>query len=126
MIGQRLIKTEDEYHVALARIEHLMDAEPDTPECDELELLSTLVELYEDEHYPINFPDPISAIQFRMEQLGFTPQNLMPFIGSRSRVSEILNHKRPLTLRMIRSLHQGLGIPAEILLQDVGRSRGVR
>lgn len=122
MIGQRLIKTDEEYQAALARIDQLMDAEPDTQECEELELLSTLVELYEDEHYPMGIPDPISAIQFRMEQLGFTPQNLMPFIGSRSRVSEILNHKRPLTLRMMRALHNGLGIPAEILLQDPGIS----
>lgn len=126
MIGQRLIKTEDEYQAALARIDQLMDAEPETPECDELELLSTLVEVYEDEHYPMGIPDPVSAIQFRMEQLGFTPQNLMPFIGSRSRVSEILNHKRPLTLRMMRALNKGLGIPAEILLQEPSTSQQPR
>ncbi len=102
------------------------DAEPDTQECDELELLSALVELYEDEHYPISLPDPVSAIQFRIEQLGFTPKNLIPFIGSRSRVSEILNHKRPLTLRMMRAIHKGLGISAEILLQEPGISTRTR
>ena len=87
---EKLIKTEADYDDALNRIEQIMDARPATPEFDELELLSTLVEIYEDEHYPIEIPDPVSAIQFRMEQLGLNQQNLIPFIGSRSKVSEIL------------------------------------
>ncbi len=114
----KLIKNEDDYTLALSRIEQLMDAKPDTPEFDELELLSTLVEVYEDEHYPIDMPDPVTAIKFRMEQMGLNQQALIPFMGSRSKVSEVLNGKRPLTLAMMRSLHKGLGIPADILLQE--------
>ncbi len=113
----KLIKTEADYNLALSRIEDLMDAETNSLEAEELELLATLVELYEDDHFAIDFPDPVEAIQFRMEQLGLNQQNLVPFIGSKSKVSEILNKKRPLTLSMMRSLHENLGIPAEILLQ---------
>ncbi len=116
----RLIKTEADYEQALSRIEALMDAEPGTPEADELELLATLVEMYEDVHYPVNMPDPIDAIRFRMEQAGLRQQDLVPYIGSRSKVSEVLNRKRPLTLSMMRGLHRGLGIPAEVLLQETG------
>jgi HTH-type transcriptional regulator/antitoxin HigA len=114
---KRLIKKEKDYNLALARIEKLMDSKPGTPEFDELELLSTLVEIFEDEHFPIGMPDPVSAIKFRMEQLGLNQQGLVTFIGSRSKVSEVLNRKRPLTLSMMRSLHKKLGIPADVLLQ---------
>jgi HTH-type transcriptional regulator/antitoxin HigA len=116
----KLIKTEEDYNLVLSRIETLMDAEADTPEAEELELLAALVELYENEHYAMDPPDPIDAIKFRMEQLGLNQQGLVPFIGSKGKVSEILNKKRPLTLSMMRSLHQNLGIPAEIFLQKTG------
>ncbi len=116
----KVIKNEQEYEAALARIDQLMDAAPGTPEGDELELLATLVEAYEDKHFPIGLPDPISAIRFRMEQAGLKQQDLVPYIGSRSKVSEVLAGKRPLSLKMIRALHHGLGIPAEVLLREPG------
>jgi HTH-type transcriptional regulator / antitoxin HigA len=94
-----------------------MDAAPGTPAHDRLEVLSILVEAYEAEHHPIPLPDPIGAIEFHMERLGLTRKDLTPYIGSRGRVSEIMNRKRPLTLRMIRNLEEALGIPAEILVQ---------
>ena len=115
-----ILKTEKEYELALKRIEKLMDAEVDTPEGDELVRLADMAEAYEDEHYPIPLPDPIDAIQFRMEQLGFRQKDLVEFIGSRSKVSEVLNRKRPLSLNMIRALNRELGIPAEVLLQETG------
>jgi len=115
---QRIIKTEADYQAALSRIDKLMDAEPNTPEGDELELLVTLVELYEGRKYPIDMPGAVEAIKFRMEQSGLNQQDLVPFIGSKSKVSEVLNKKRPLSLSMMRALHKGLGIPAEILLQE--------
>lgn len=114
----RLIKSERDYEAALARVGDLMAAEPGTPEFDELEVLSTLVEVYEKQHYPIALPDPVEAIKFRMEQAGLRQRDLIPFIGSASKVSEVLGRKRPLTLTMIKALHTGLGIPAEVLLQD--------
>lgn len=114
---KRLIKNENDYEMALSRIEELMDAEPDTEEMDELELLTALVEMYEARHYPIGLPDPISAIKFRMEQLGLTQKDMVPYFGSKSRVSEILNGKRQLTLSMMRSLNKELGISAEVLLK---------
>ncbi|MFO7979262.1 MAG: ImmA/IrrE family metallo-endopeptidase [Candidatus Aminicenantes bacterium] len=117
----KIIKTEEDYNTALARIDELMDAEPNTPEGDELELLVTLVELYEEKKYPIDMPDPIEAIKFRMDQLGLHQKDLIPFIGSKSKVSEVLNKKRPLSLSMMRSLHKNLGIPAEILLKEQGK-----
>lgn len=117
----KLIKNENDYQRTLSRIEKLMDAAPGTPEFDELELLAALVEMYEDTHYPVDFPDPIAAINFRMEQLGLAKQDLIPFLGSRSKVSEVLNKNRPLTLSMMRALNKGLGIPAEILLQEAGK-----
>jgi len=115
---QKVIKTELDYNSALARIDELMDAMPDTPEFDELELLSTLVEIYEDKNYPIDMPDPVNAIKFRMEQFGLNQQDLVPFIGNRSKVSEVLNGKRKLSLSMMRALNKGLGIPSEVLLQE--------
>jgi HTH-type transcriptional regulator/antitoxin HigA len=116
----RLIKNEEDYEKALSRIEELMDARAETAEMDELELLTALVEMYEDQHYPISPPDPIEAIKFRMDQLGLTQKEMVPYIGSKSKVSEILNGKRPLTLAMMRSLHKALGISAEVLLKMPG------
>jgi len=100
------------------RIETLWDAAPNTPEYDELEVLTALVEVYEEHHHPIYPPDSIEAILFRMEQLGLTRKKLEPFIGSRGRVSEVLSHRRCMSLAMIRKLHKGLGIPAEVLLAE--------
>jgi len=116
----RLIKTEQDYEKALSHIEELMDAKPGTAEMDELELLTALVEMYEDRHYPIVPPDPIEAIKFRMEQLGLTQKDMVPFIGSKSKVSEVLHGKRPLTLAMMRALHKKFGISAEVLLKEPG------
>mmetsp|Transcript_1280 Transcript_1280/g.924 ORF Transcript_1280/g.924 Transcript_1280/m.924 type:complete len:410 (+) Transcript_1280:329-1558(+) len=117
---KKLIKTEKDYSLALSKIYALMDAKEGTAEADELELLATLVEMYEDKHYPIDHPDPVEAIKFRMDQLGLNQQNLVPIIGSRSKVSEVLNRKRTLTLSMMRALHKDLGIPADILLKEPG------
>jgi HTH-type transcriptional regulator/antitoxin HigA len=116
----KVIKNEVEYEATLSRIEELLDADPGTPEGDELELLVTLVELYEKTAHPIDLPDPIEAIKFRMEQAELKQKDLVPFIGSRSKVSEVLSGQRPLSLPMIRKLHQGLGIPAEVLLKEPG------
>jgi HTH-type transcriptional regulator/antitoxin HigA len=116
----RLIKNEEDYKKALSRIEELMDAQPDTPETDELELMTALVEMYEDRHYPISPPDPLEAIKFRMDQLGLTQQDMVPYIGTKSKVSEVLNGKRPLSLTMMRSLNKYLGISAEVLLNEPG------
>jgi len=116
----RLIKNDEDYKKALSRIEELMDAQPDTPEMDELELMTALVEMYEDRHYPICPPDPLEAIKFRMDQLGLTQQDMVPYIGTKSKVSEVLNGKRPLSLTMMRSLNKYLGISAEVLLNEPG------
>jgi len=112
----RPIKTEHDYNSAIKRIEELWGAKKDTPEGDELDLLVTLVESYEMKHYPIAPPDPVDAIKFRMEQMGMTKDDMVKYLGSQSRVSEILNRKRKLTLKMVKSLYKGLKIPAEILL----------
>ncbi len=112
----KIVKTEAEYEAALARIDKLMDAKRNTPQGDELELLSLLVHDYEEKMFPIDKPDPIAAIRFRMEQQGLEPKDLVPLLGSRSRVSEVLSGQRGLSLRMIRSLVARLGIPAELLL----------
>jgi len=116
----KVIKTEADYEAALARLEELLDAEPDTSEGDEFELWATLISAYEEEAFPIDLPDPVAAIRFRMEQTGLKQTDLVPYIGSASRVSEILRGKRTLSLSMIRKLHEGLGIPAEVLLQEPG------
>jgi HTH-type transcriptional regulator / antitoxin HigA len=116
----KVIKTEADYEMALAHLETLMEAEPATPHEEEMELFAVLIENYEREHFPIGLPDPIEAIQFRMEQQGLTRKDMEKYFGSQSKVSEVLNHKRPLSLAMIRALHQGLGIPAEVLLQAEG------
>ncbi len=112
----RPIKTEQDYLTAIGRIEKLWGSKKDSMEGDELDLLVTLVESYEMKHYSIAPPDPIDAIKFRMEQMGMTKADMIPYLGSQSRVSEILNRKRGLTLGMIKSLYKGLNIPAEILL----------
>lgn len=114
----KLIKTKKEYQVALNRLEQIFDAQPGSEEGDELEILSLLIEKYENEHYPIEFPDPIEAIKFRMEQLGYNQSDLASVIGLKSRVSEILNKKRKLSLEMIRSLHNRLNIPTNVLVQQ--------
>ena len=111
------VKTEADYQAALKAIESLMMAEPDTPEGERLDVLVTLVEAYERVHYPIEFPDPVEAIKFAMEQRDLTVKDLEPLIGRPNRVYEVLNRKRPLTLKMIWKLHRGLGIPAESLIK---------
>jgi HTH-type transcriptional regulator/antitoxin HigA len=111
------IKNEADYEAALEEINRLFDSVPDTPEGDRLEVLTTLVEAYEDKHYSIPLPDPIDAILYYLESRGLSRRDLEPYIGSRARVSEVLNRKRPLTMEMIRNLHRELGIPAEILIQ---------
>ncbi len=111
------IKTDTDYRAALDEIEGLFEAVPDTPEGDRLEVLVTLVEAYEEKHYSIPKPDPIEAILYHMESRGLSRRDLEPYIGSRARVSEVLNRKRPLTMEMIRNLYKGLGIPAETLIQ---------
>jgi HTH-type transcriptional regulator/antitoxin HigA len=116
----KVIKTEADYEMALAHLETLMEAEPAAPHEEEMELFAVLIENYERENFPIGLPDPIEAIQFRMEQQGLTRKDMEKYFGSQSKVSEVLNHKRPLSLAMIRALHQGLGIPAEVLLQAEG------
>lgn len=111
------IKTETEYQAALQEIDQLFDVAPNTPEEDRLELLTILVETYEAEHYPILPPDPIDAILHVMDAYQLSEQDLEEYIGSQKQVSEILSRKKPLTLAMIRKLHDKLGIPAEILIQ---------
>ena len=110
------IKTNKDYKSALARIESLTDAKRGTREMDELEILSVLVEKYEDENFPISPPDPIEAIKFRMEQLGLKKAELAIFLGGRNRATEVLQRKRGLTVKMLKSLHKKLKIPAESLL----------
>ena len=110
------IKTDEDYNNAMLRIDALMDAVPDTEEGDELDILATLVEAYEQNHFPIDTPDPVEAILFRMEQMGIDRKGLEPFLGGRSRVSEVLNRKRNLSMGQIRKLHDGLNIPLENLL----------
>lgn len=114
----KLTKTESEHTAALARIEKLMDAKPGTAQGDELEVLSLSIHDYEEKVFPIDKPDPVAAIRFRMTQQGLTNKDLVPFLGSRSRVSEVLSGRRGLSLKMIRALVHGLGIPADILLGD--------
>jgi HTH-type transcriptional regulator/antitoxin HigA len=114
----RPIKTKRDYEKALRRIETLITAKAGTDEGDELDVLATLVEAYEQKHFPIEAADPVDAILFRMEQQGLERRDLEPFIGSRHRVSEILNRKRGLSLDMIRRIHRGLGIPLEVLIGE--------
>jgi HTH-type transcriptional regulator/antitoxin HigA len=116
------IKTQRDHRRALKEIEGLMRAKRNTPEGDRLDVLVTLVEAWESKHFPLDLPDAVEAIKYQMEQSGLEPRDLVPFIGSRNRVHEVLNRKRPLTLKMIRRLHEGLGIPAESLIK-AGRDR---
>jgi HTH-type transcriptional regulator / antitoxin HigA len=112
------IKSKRDYRRALKEIEGLMNAKRNTPEGDRLDVLVALVEAWEAKHYPLDLPDPIEAIKYHMEQKALSPLDLIPFIGGRNRVYEVLARKRPLTLKMIWRLHQGLGIPAESLIKS--------
>jgi HTH-type transcriptional regulator/antitoxin HigA len=112
------IRTEADYEAALAEVEQLWGSEPGTPDGDRFEVLFTLVEAYEEKHYPILPPDPVEAIKYFMESRGLDRRDLELYIGPSGRVSEVLNRKRPLTLTMIRKLSMGLGIPAEVLIQS--------
>lgn len=116
----RPIRTEKDYDDALKVIDEVFDAPEGSEEADLRDVLAVLIERYEEEHYKIDFPDPIEAIKTRMEDLGLFQKNLIPYIGSASKVSEVLSRKRPLSLRMIRSLHDALNIPTDVLLQEVG------
>jgi HTH-type transcriptional regulator / antitoxin HigA len=112
------IKTKKDYQAAINRLETIFDAKPGTSEGDELEVLGILIDKYEQEHHPIDYPDPIEAIKFRMEQMGYSQSDLAKVVGLKSRASEILNKKRKLTLEMIRQLHEALGIPTDVLIQS--------
>ena len=114
----KILKTNKEYQKALERLDKIFDAIKGSSEADELELLSLLIEQYEDKHFPLNLPDPIEAIKFRMEQMGYTQTDLANAIGLKSRASEILNRKRKLTLDMIRSLNERMNIPIELLVKE--------
>ena len=118
------VKCEADYEAALARVDDLMDAELDTPQGDELDILVTLIEKYEAQHHPVDAPNPIEAIRFRMDQIGLKDKDLIPYIGQSGRVSEVLNFKRKLTLNMIRKLHSELKIPTESLIQDYELKQG--
>ena len=116
-MGIRPIRTKADYRAALKEVDRLWDAEPGTPAGDRVDVLVTLIEAYEAKHFPIAAPDPIAAIVFMMEQKGVTRRDLEPAIGSRGRVSEVLNRKRPLTLPMVRALSALLGVPTDVLVQ---------
>jgi HTH-type transcriptional regulator / antitoxin HigA len=122
----KIIKTEAQYQAALARIERIFDAKPGTAKGDELELLLLLVQTYEDSAYPIDPPDPIAALRFRMEQQGLKPKDLVPYIGSKSKVSEVLSGRRPLSLTMMRKLVAGLHFPAEVALREPHAARAAK
>ena len=119
----KAIRTEQDYLAALREVSALIDLDPslDTPEGERLDVLGTLVQAYEAKHYPIDPPDPIDAIKFRMEQSNMTVKDLVPFIGPLNRVYEVLNYKRSLSLNMIRRFSEGLQIPAEVLIRETDR-----
>jgi HTH-type transcriptional regulator/antitoxin HigA len=119
----RPIRTEKDYEVALKEVERLWGAKNGTPDGDRLDVLATLIESYEDKHFPMDPPDPIEAIKFRMEQQGMTRKDLDPLIGTRTRVAEVLNRRRGLSIQMIRRLHKTLGISAEVLIRPSRRDR---
>ena len=123
MMNMKPIKTEKEYKSALKDIEALLDSPEGSNGADRLEILSTLVEIYEEKHFPITESDPITAIEFWMDQNDLTRKDLESYIGSRARVAEVLNRKRPLTLPMIRKLSLGLGIPASLLIREYPLSK---
>jgi len=112
------IKTEQDYQAAMERLETIFDAKPGTPEGDELEVLGVLIDNYERTHFPIDLPDPIEAIKFRMEQMDYSNKDLAEVIGFKGRVSEILNRKRKLSINMIRKLHASMQIPTDVLVQE--------
>lgn len=114
------IRTKKDYEAALAEVERLWGARSGTPRGDRLDILATLIEVYEAKHYPMDPPDPIEAILFRMEQQGLSRKDLEPMIGARNRVAEVLNRKRGLSIEMIRQLHEKLGISAEVLIRPTG------
>ncbi|MEA2106153.1 MAG: helix-turn-helix domain-containing protein [Bacteroidota bacterium] len=114
----KVIKNEEDYNSALKRLEEIFDAPVNSPDGDEAELLTVLIEKYEEEHYPIESPDPIEAIRFRMEQMNMKKKDLAEVLGYKSRVSEILSRKRKLSLKMIRQLHKKLRIPYDSLLTE--------
>ncbi|HPJ08887.1 MAG TPA: ImmA/IrrE family metallo-endopeptidase, partial [Deltaproteobacteria bacterium] len=122
----KVIKTDDDYRKALVEIDILMASDPalGTPDGDTLELLAFLVSKYEEDHFPFDKPDPVEAIKFRMDQMGLTKRDMIPYMGSRSKVSEVLSGKRPLTLKMIRAIHKHLGIPAESLIEEPSHDPG--
>jgi HTH-type transcriptional regulator/antitoxin HigA len=111
------IKTKKDYAAALKEVERLFDAKPGTADGDRLEVLTALISVYEEKHHAVPLPNPIDAIQYYMESRGLTRRDLEKYIGSRARVSEVLTRKRAITMEMIRNLHRGLGIPAEVLIQ---------
>lgn len=113
----RPIKTKADHRAALKEIDRLMDAKPGTPAGDRLEILTTLVDHYESRHEPVEPPDPIEALLYHMESRGLTRRDLEPYLGSRARVAEVLNRRRALTIEMIRKLHEGLGISADVLIR---------
>lgn len=117
------VRTKTDYRAALREIETLMPAKANSPEGERLDVLVTLVQAFEAKHYPMDLPDPVEAIKFRMEQSGLAPKDLVPMIGQINRVYEVLNRTRPLTLPMIRRLHQDLGIPAESLIRPPAERR---
>jgi HTH-type transcriptional regulator/antitoxin HigA len=119
----RPIRTKADYRRTLQEIETLMDAASNTAKGERLDVLVVLVEAYERKHYPLDLPDPVEAIKFRMEQMGLSPKDLEPMIGRRNRVYEVLNRKRPLTMKMAWRLHSELGIPAESLIRPPADSR---
>src|SRR5712692_6565355 len=121
-MGIKAIRTEADYEATLARIDALMDAKPSTSAGEELDVLADLVEHYEEKHVEMGHPSAVAAIEFRLEQAGLTQRDLVPFIGSRAKVSEVLSGKRQITMPMARALHEHLGIPAEVLLQGQGVS----
>ena len=117
MADSEPLRTEADYETVLARIDDLMDAKPGTSEGRELDVLVDLVDLYESRHEPMGYPDPVAAIEFRMEQAGLDPRDIIPFIGSRAKVSEVLSGKCAITMPMARALHEHLGIPADVMLR---------
>src|SRR5947208_5552824 len=119
----RPIRTKLDYEAALQDVERLWGAKAGTSDGDRLDVLATLIDAYEAEHYPMEPPDPIEAIKFRMEQQGLTRKDLEPLIGTRTRVAEVLNRRRSLSIAMIRRLHERLGIPAEVLIRPSGRDQ---
>lgn len=117
------IRSKKDYDAALKEVERLWGAKLGTPQGDRLDALATLIDAYEASHFPMDLPDPIEAIEFRMEQQGLTRKDLEPLIGTRTRVAEVLNRKRSLSIGMIRRLHAKLGIPAEVLIRQTRKTK---